>query len=81
MISSRKLTFQTENWIAGPVYDTIFLFNVFSMYFFFTEREKDTKAEDVTKITFVPTLQTFEMNIMEELGIKEDRIPEKVYWY
>ncbi|CAG9792555.1 unnamed protein product [Diatraea saccharalis] len=43
--------------------------------------EKDTAADEVTKITFAPKLRTFEMDIMEEQGIKEDRVPAKSYWY
>lgn len=45
------------------------------------EREKDTKAADAEKITFYPKLKTFEMDIMEEMNIKEDRVPAKTYWY
>lgn len=45
------------------------------------EREKDTKAEDAEQITFYPKLKTFEMEIMDEMGIKEDRTPVKTYWY
>lgn len=47
----------------------------------YTEQEKDTAAEEVTSITFQPTLRTFEMDIAEKMGIKEDRIPHKTYWY
>lgn len=47
----------------------------------YIEREKDTSAAEVTKITFEPTLETFEMNIMREMKIEEDRIPQKTYWY
>ncbi|GJQ76126.1 mRpL24 [Trypoxylus dichotomus] len=47
----------------------------------YVEQPKDTLADDVTEITFSPTLQTFEMSIMENMGIKEDRIPPKSYWY
>ncbi|XP_033222122.1 probable 39S ribosomal protein L24, mitochondrial [Belonocnema kinseyi] len=43
--------------------------------------DKDTKKEDVEKITFTPELKTFEMDIMDKMGIKEDRIPQKCYWY
>ncbi|XP_063548126.1 large ribosomal subunit protein uL24m [Cydia strobilella] len=43
--------------------------------------EKDTKDDDVTKITFQPKLATFEMDVMESMGIKEDRVPAKTYWY
>ncbi|GJQ73438.1 mRpL24 [Trypoxylus dichotomus] len=45
-----------------------------------TRADKDTLADDVTEITFSLTLQTFEMSIMENMGIK-DRIPPKSYWY
>ena len=44
-------------------------------------KEKDTNAADVEEITFEPKLATFEMEIMEAQGIKEDRIPHKTYWY
>ncbi|EEB17662.1 mitochondrial 50S ribosomal protein L24, putative [Pediculus humanus corporis] len=47
----------------------------------YQEKKKDTTAKEVTKITFVPTLQTFEMSLMEEYNIEENRIPKKVYWY
>lgn len=47
----------------------------------FSESEKDTKASEVTAITFEPALKTFEMDIMEQMGIKEDRVPGKTYWY
>ncbi|XP_053620220.1 large ribosomal subunit protein uL24m [Plodia interpunctella] len=43
--------------------------------------EKDTKADAATRITFDPKLRTFEMDIMESMGIKEDRVPVKSYWY
>lgn len=47
----------------------------------YREAEKDTKASEVTDITFEPTLKTFEMDIMEQMGIQEDRVPSKTYWY
>jgi len=47
----------------------------------FPESEKDTKAPEVTAITFEPALKTFEMDIMEQMGIKEDGVPAKTYWY
>lgn len=28
-----------------------------------------------------PKLKTFEMDIMDEMDIKEDRVPKKHYWY
>lgn len=47
----------------------------------YKEQPKDTSADDVTEVTFEPALKTFEMDIMEKMGIKEDRIPPKSYWY
>ncbi|XP_050690506.1 probable 39S ribosomal protein L24, mitochondrial [Eriocheir sinensis] len=47
----------------------------------YAEQDKDTTADLVTSITFQPTLRTFEMDIAEKMGIKEDRIPHKTYWY
>lgn len=47
----------------------------------YIEREKDTVAAVVGEITFKPTLQTFEMEIMKEMKIEEERIPKKTYWY
>ena len=38
-------------------------------------------ASVIEEITFQPKLSTFEMDIMEEMGIEEDRIPKKSYWY
>uniref|UniRef100_A0A023FK76 Large ribosomal subunit protein uL24m n=1 Tax=Amblyomma cajennense TaxID=34607 RepID=A0A023FK76_AMBCJ len=47
----------------------------------YSEQPKDTRAKELEKITFVPKLMTFEQEIMEELGIKEERVPAKTYWY
>ncbi|KYN06800.1 putative 39S ribosomal protein L24, mitochondrial, partial [Cyphomyrmex costatus] len=47
----------------------------------YQEQAKDTTKADVEKITFEPALKTFEMDIMEQMGIKEDRVPKKFYWY
>uniref|UniRef100_A0A0K8UYZ3 Large ribosomal subunit protein uL24m n=1 Tax=Bactrocera latifrons TaxID=174628 RepID=A0A0K8UYZ3_BACLA len=47
----------------------------------YIEREKDTTAAVVSEITFQPKLSTFEMDIMEEMGIEEERTPKKTYWY
>ncbi|EGI67503.1 PREDICTED: probable 39S ribosomal protein L24, mitochondrial [Acromyrmex echinatior] len=47
----------------------------------YREQVKDTTKADVEKITFEPALKTFEMDIMEKMGIKEDRVPKKFYWY
>ncbi len=47
----------------------------------YIEKPKDTPSDVVTEITFQPKLKTFEMDVMEEMGIEEDRIPKKSYWY
>ncbi|XP_030383124.1 probable 39S ribosomal protein L24, mitochondrial [Scaptodrosophila lebanonensis] len=47
----------------------------------YIERDKDTPAAIVGEITFQPKLATFEMDIMEEMDIKEERTPAKSYWY
>ncbi|KAG7177602.1 probable 39S ribosomal protein L24, mitochondrial [Homarus americanus] len=47
----------------------------------YIEQEKDTPAEELTRITFEPQLKTFAMDIADKMGIKEDRIPRKTYWY
>jgi len=38
-------------------------------------------VDDIKKITFSPLLKTFEMDIMDEMDIKEDRVPAPTYWY
>lgn len=47
----------------------------------YKEQPKDTTADVVEEITFSPELKTFEMDIMDKFGIKEDRVPAKTYWY
>ncbi|XP_059617953.1 large ribosomal subunit protein uL24m [Phlebotomus argentipes] len=47
----------------------------------YVEKDKDTASSVVEEITFKPALCTFEMDIMREMGIQEDRIPKKSYWY
>lgn len=47
----------------------------------YKEQDKDTVAKVVEQITFTPKLQTFEMDVMEQMGIKEERVPAKTYWY
>jgi len=42
---------------------------------------KDTVPRDVTNITYEPNLATFEMDVMQAMGIKETRIPKKSWWY
>ncbi|XP_023018392.2 mitochondrial ribosomal protein L24 [Leptinotarsa decemlineata] len=47
----------------------------------YKEQPKDTTADAISEITFEPALKTFEMDIMEKMGIREERIPPKSYWY
>lgn len=47
----------------------------------YKEQPKDTTSDAVTEVTYEPKLCTFEMDIMDKMGIKEDRIPRKTYWY
>ncbi|XP_015784722.1 probable 39S ribosomal protein L24, mitochondrial [Tetranychus urticae] len=47
----------------------------------YIESPKDSNLEETTKVTFEPVLKTFEMDIADQQGIKEDRIPHKTYWY
>ena len=49
--------------------------------FLFPEGDKDTKENELKKITFEPKLCTFEEDIMEEMNIVETRKPAKTYWY
>lgn len=47
----------------------------------YIDQPKDTPKEVISEITFNPKLTTFEQEIMEEMGIKEDRRPFLTYWY
>lgn len=47
----------------------------------YVERPKDTTKDAASKVTFNPKLMTFEMEIMEGMGIKEDRVPKRSFWY
>ena len=43
--------------------------------------DKDTKSSVVEEITYEPTLATFDMDLMKEYGIKEDRVPRRTFFY
>jgi len=45
------------------------------------DSEKDTPAKYVEMVTYEPNHGTFEMDIMRIMGIKEDRVAKKTYWY
>ncbi|XP_028820427.1 large ribosomal subunit protein uL24m [Denticeps clupeoides] len=42
---------------------------------------KDTSPEDTLKKTYMPSLKTLEEEVMEKMGIGEDRRARKTYWY
>ncbi|XP_064607914.1 large ribosomal subunit protein uL24m-like [Liolophura sinensis] len=42
---------------------------------------KDTTAKVLKKITYEPKLCSFEADIMEKFGIKEERKPAPTFWY
>ncbi|XP_076760215.1 mitochondrial ribosomal protein L24 [Xylocopa sonorina] len=47
----------------------------------YQDQPKDTTENDVKELTFQAELKTFEMDIMDKMGIKEDRVPKEYYWY
>ncbi|KAK2705131.1 hypothetical protein QYM36_017243 [Artemia franciscana] len=47
----------------------------------YKEQPKDTPSSAVEKLTFKPKLATFEMDLMEEYNIKEERVPKPTFWY
>lgn len=47
----------------------------------YNEQPKDTPAKLVNQKTFDPQSKTFEMDICDEMGIKDDRVPYPMYWY
>lgn len=53
----------------------------FKAHNLYTEQQKDTQAKQVKITTFEPKLNTFEMEIMDQMDIKEHRIPYPMYWY
>lgn len=77
--SRKRISLRTGREIPIPASnDETYDYKTKASYY---EREKDTKAPDVEKVTFYPKLKTFEMDIMDEMGIKEDREAAKTYWY
>lgn len=47
----------------------------------YKEQPKDTTKSQVEEVTFKPKLATFEMDLMEQYGIEENRIPYQFFWY
>lgn len=74
-----RVSTRTERIIPIPesAYETI----DYKEATYYKEQPKDTPAKLVTERTFIPLAKTFEMDICEQMGIKEDRIPYPMYWY
>ncbi|XP_037082737.1 probable 39S ribosomal protein L24, mitochondrial [Pollicipes pollicipes] len=47
----------------------------------YRENAKDTTADDLTIISFQPKLKTFEMDVMEGVGIEPGPPPADTHWY
>lgn len=47
----------------------------------YKDGDKDTNKEELQRVTFQPSLKSFEEDIFDQMGIKEDRKPRKTYWY
>lgn len=46
-----------------------------------TDGPKDTSPDDTLEKTFVPSLKTLEEEVMEKMGIVENRRQKRSYWY
>ncbi|XP_078392810.1 large ribosomal subunit protein uL24m, partial [Cetorhinus maximus] len=42
---------------------------------------KDTSVEDALENSYTPALKTFEEEVMEKMGINENCLPRRSYWY
>lgn len=47
----------------------------------FKDGPKDTSPEDTLEKTYTPSLKTLEEEVMEKLGIQENRRQKRSYWY
>ncbi|KAL7300589.1 hypothetical protein TKK_0006582 [Trichogramma kaykai] len=47
----------------------------------YVEGDKDTIKAEVQKMTYEPNLKTFDMDLKDKLGIVENRVRKKTYWY
>ena len=58
------------------------LYNQYILFHIIADnKEKDTPEAVLKEVTFKPKLCTFEQEIMEKMGIKEDRKPARTFWY
>lgn len=49
--------------------------------YYVASKTKDTAVKDLEEVTYKPKLCTFEEDIMDSMGIKEDRVRKPTYWY
>lgn len=65
-----------------PSYSFHLLYNLIFFHFcVFTEQSWDTKEKELTKVTFTPSLMTFEEDIMNSMGIKDERKRAVKFYY
>lgn len=62
-----------------PIFMNIFLLQSRAGYV--ENKTKDTPAKDVEEITYIPKPCTFDMDVMNVMGIVENRKPTRTYWY
>lgn len=74
-----RVSTRTERVIPVPeqAYETIDYVDASN----YRDTAKDTPADLVKKVTYKPQVKTFEMDICDEQGIKDDRVPYPMYWY
>lgn len=61
--------------------EDILVFKLSYKFPFSASKNKDTDKNEVNRVTFVPKLKSFEQDIMDQMGIKEDRQYRKTFWY
>ena len=47
----------------------------------YRESDRDTKEDDLTIISFKPSLKTFEMDVADSMGIELGKPPAETHWY
>ncbi|XP_018019169.1 probable 39S ribosomal protein L24, mitochondrial isoform X2 [Hyalella azteca] len=74
-----RVSLRSERVIPIPIMDEETVdYKTKSVY---KEQPKDTVEADLAMVTFTPAHGTFQMQIMEAMGIQEHRVPKKSYWY
>lgn len=60
--------------------DTLWIATLLNMVFVL-DGPKDTSPEDTLEKTYAPSLKTLEEEVMEKMGIQENRKHQRSYWY